>query len=269
MGYQLLSRLGRGGMADVFCARPDAGGSLVAVKVLRPDGSTQGFRREFELNAAVDPDVTAAPITYGWADAGPYLVTSYLPGYRSGTAALCPASPISELWEFGAALTGTLAAVHHRGIVHCDVKPANLLVCGTDVRLIDFGISRYVGEPGGDDGIVQCSRGWASPEQLHNKAATPAIDVFAWGCVLAFAAAGVHPFASGDDREWILRIETSLPDLAELPAGMEDLIRAALAHDPGDRPLARELTTLCHQRAERSRLTETMFMSTSHRGLTH
>ena len=240
-------------MADVFSAVPEAGGALVAVKILRADGAVQSCRREFELADAVDRDVTAEPITYGRAAAGPYLVTSYLPGYRSGTAALSPATPVSDLWGFGAALAGVLAAVHRRGIVHCDVKPSNLLIRGTDVRLIDFGISRYAGEAGGDDGIVQCSRGWAAPEQLRNQPATPALDVFAWGCVLAIVSTGIHPFASGDDLEWILRIESALPDLADLPAGMEDVIRAALAHHPGDRPHASELAALCHQQAQRTR----------------
>ncbi len=134
------------------------------------------------------------------------------------------------------------------------MKPSNLLVRGTDVRLIDFGISRYAGESGGDDGIVQCSRGWAAPEQLRNQPATPALDVFAWGCVLAIVSTGIHPFASDDDLEWILRIESALPDLTGLPAGMEDVIRAALAHHPGGRPHASELTAWCHQEAQRTRL---------------
>jgi hypothetical protein len=75
-------------MADVFSALPVAGGARVAVKILRADSAVQSCRREFELADAVDRDVTAGPITYGRAAAGAYLVTSYLPGYRSGTAAL-------------------------------------------------------------------------------------------------------------------------------------------------------------------------------------
>jgi serine/threonine protein kinase len=113
--------------------------------------------------------------------------------------------PAGRLWRFGAALAGTLAAVHPRGVVHCDVKPSNLLVSGDDVRIIDFGIARYVGERY-DGGVVRCSRGWAAPEQLRTVPATPAVDVFAWGCLLAHLASDVHPFASRSEQEWVLRV---------------------------------------------------------------
>jgi len=129
--------------------------------------------------------------------------------------------------------------------VHCDVKPSNLLVRGPDVRLIDFGIARFVGQRCGCDGLVECSRGWAAPEQLRAAPATPAVDVFAWGCLLAYLAGGVHPFASGSDKEWILRVLSAEPDLSGVPEGLHEVIRATLARNPLDRPSARELATIC------------------------
>jgi hypothetical protein len=131
--------------------------------------------------------------------------------------------------------------------VHCDVKPSNLLVRDDDVRIIDFDIARYAGEIGGG-GIVECSRGRAAPEQLWTTAVTPAVDVFAWGCLLAQLASGVHPYASRSEQEWILRLHSAQPDLFGLPSGLDDLIRAALARDPHDRPTARELTAICRDR---------------------
>ena len=251
-GYRLTGRLGRGGMADVFAARPAAGGPVVAVKILRVGGVVQSCRREFELASAVDADSTAAPIEYGVAAVGAYLVTAYLPGFRSGAAEVNPATPIGQLWQFAAAFADVLAAVHSRGVVHCDVKPSNLLVHGSDVRLIDFGISRYAGERGEDDGLVRCSRGWAAPEQLRNEPATPAVDVFAWACVLALLSTGVHPFASDDELEWILRLESARPDLVGLPAGMEEIIRAALAKDPNQRPDPGDLAAFCRRKGRRA-----------------
>jgi hypothetical protein len=71
------------------------------------------------------------------------------------------------------------------------------------------------------------------------------VDVFAWGCLLAYLAGGVHPFASRSAQEWILRVQSAEPDLSGVPAGMYDVIRATLARNPLDRPSAPELATFC------------------------
>ncbi|WP_433789420.1 serine/threonine-protein kinase [Actinoplanes sp. CA-252034] len=234
-------------MADVYLADAPTG-RPVAVKVLRAGAGAAGAcRREYRLASAMDADCTAPALGYGSSAVGAYLVSAYLPGYRCATTLAGEPTPTRQLWRFGAALARTLAGVHARGVVHCDVKPSNLLVRGDDVRIIDFGIARYIGEQGGG-GVVECSRGWAAPEQLWTTAATPAVDVFAWGCLLAQLANGVHPFASRSDQEWILRLQSAQPDLFGLPPGLDDLIRVALARDPQDRPTARELTEICRDR---------------------
>jgi serine/threonine protein kinase len=246
-GYRLVSRLGSGGMAEVYLAVAPAG-RPVAVKVLRADpGTAVACRREYRLASAMDAACTAPALAYGTSAARAYLVTAYLPGYRCATTLAGEPTGTRRLWRFGSALARTLAAVHARGVVHCDVKPSNLLVREDDVRIIDFGIARYVGEFGGGE-TVECSRGWAAPEQLWTTAATPAVDVFAWGCLLAQLASGVHPYASRSEQEWILRLQSAQPDLFGLPPGLDEVIRAALARDPADRPTARELTVICRDR---------------------
>jgi len=244
-GYRLVARLGEGGMADVFYAAAPTG-RPVAVKILRPGGAgPEACLREFRLVSAMDAECTARALGHGVSTAGAYLVTAYLAGYRCGTTLEGRASPAGQLWTLGLALARVLAVVHARGVVHCDVKPSNLLVRGPDVRLIDFGIARFVGQRCGCDGLVECSRGWAAPEQLRAAPATPAVDVFAWGCLLAYLAGGVHPFASGSDKEWILRVLSAEPDLSGVPEGLHEVIRATLARNPLDRPSARELATIC------------------------
>ena len=244
-GYRLLSRIGTGGTAAVFLASPLAGGPPVAVKILRRGGVIASCRREFLIASAVDVACTAAPISHGVAAAGPYLVTAYLPDHRCGTEMMGTAMPIASLFAFGAALAGALASMHAGGIVHCDVKPSNLLVGDDDVRVIDFGISQYIGEDTVQDGMVNCSRGWAAPEQLRGLPLTPSADVFAWGSVLAYLSTGFHPFAGRHDVEWILRVGSGHPNLSGLHPGIEAAVRAALAHDPADRPSARELVAIC------------------------
>jgi serine/threonine protein kinase len=247
-GYRLMSRLGVGGMADVFYAVSPAG-RPVAVKLLRAaDGANEACQREYRLAHAVDADCTATALGHGISTAGAYLVTAYLPGYRCGTTLLNGSTPAGPLWTLGSALARALAAVHANGIVHCDVKPSNLLVRGHDVRVIDFGIAQYIGEPCANGGMVHCTRGWAAPEQVRTAPATPAIDIFAWGCLLAWLASGVHPFASRSQQEWILRVQTSEPDLFGLPPDLDDLIRSTLARNPKDRPTAHELATICQAR---------------------
>jgi serine/threonine protein kinase len=92
---------------------------------------------------------------------------------------------------------------------------------------------------------VQCSPGWAAPEQLRSAPATPAVDVFAWGCVLAYLAGGVHPFGGNDEQEWFRRLESAEPDLAGLPRDLHDVVGWSLAHDSRQRPSAAELTMIC------------------------
>ena len=243
-GFQLVFRLGTGGMADVYYAvAPN--GQPVALKLLRSaDGSRKACRREYRLARAVDADCTAPALGYGMSAVGAYLVTAYLPGYLCGTTLLGTPPPTRLLWTLGAVLARVLGAIHAKGIVHCDVKPSNLLVRADRVRVIDFGIARYVGERY-VGGIVQYTRGWAAPEQLRAAPATPAVDVFAWGCLLAHLATGLHPFAGQNEREWILRIQATEPDLFGLPTDLEELIRWTLARDPRDRPSTLQLATIC------------------------
>jgi serine/threonine protein kinase len=237
-------------MADVFYAVTPTG-RPVAVKLLRTaTDAGEACQREYRLAHAVDADCSTPALDHGVSTAGAYLVTTYLPGYRCGSTLLGGSTPVGPLWTLGSALARVLAAIHTKGIVHCDVKPSNLLVHGHDVRVIDFGSARYVGEPCADDGIVHCTRGWTAPEQLRPAPATPAIDVFAWGCLLAHLASGVHPFASRSEQEWILRIQAAEPDLFGLPPDLEDPIRWTLARNPRDRPNAHELATICNARGD-------------------
>jgi serine/threonine protein kinase len=235
-------------MADVYYAVAPTG-RPVALKLLRAGAGVPGTcQQEYRLASAVNPRCTAPVLGHGKSSAGAYLVTAYLRGYRSGTTLVGAPVPTDRLWAFGAALARVLAAIHARGVVHCDVKPSNLLIHGEDVRLIDFGIARYVGQRCGGDGTVECSRGWAAPEQLRAAPATPAVDIFAWGCLLAYLAGGVHPFASQGEEEWILRVQSAEPDLVGVPAGLHEVIRQSLARDPKERPTGRDLAAICRPR---------------------
>jgi serine/threonine protein kinase len=193
----------------------------------------------------VEASCTAPPLDYGMSAAGPYLVMTYLRGYHSDPTVVVRSPHAGGLWAFGLEVARILASIHASGIVHCDVKPANLLIRGDDVRLIDFGISHHVGEYFGADGNVRCTRGWAAPEQLRLTAATPAVDIFGWGCLLAHLAGGSHPFAGRNDEEWLMRIRAAEPDLFGVPADLAEVLRWTLVRDPSGRPTAGDLVDIC------------------------
>lgn len=249
-GYVLTGRLGQGGEAVVYRGRSRRTGP-VAVKVLRTGGATAGrpgrCEREFDLARHVDQRFVMPPIEAGTSGAGPYLVSTYRPEYRP----LAGHGPLGaqRLWQLAYASALAIAAVHACGVIHCDIKPANLLAFDGDVRLIDFGIARLADNQPRTSDLVHCSRGWSAPEQLSAAPLTPAVDVFGWGCVMGYLAAGVTPFASATFDEWALRVRSAEADLSGLPDGLTSLVHLALRRDPARRPSAAYLAAACRPAA--------------------
>ena len=122
----------------------------------------------------------------------------------SASTGRCPSPP---LWPLLAGLTEALAAIHACGVVHRDLKPANVLLATDGPRVIDFGISRATdGTVLTATGVVFGTPGYMSPEQAEGKAAGPASDMFALGCVIAYAATGAGPFGTGTAAAVLYRV---------------------------------------------------------------
>lgn len=225
----------------------DGHGRLVAVKVVRAahtrrEGFAERFRAEVASARRVSSFCTSRVLDDGVAaDGRPYLVTEYIPGVslderirRSGR--LDPA----DLHGMAFGVAAALAAIHAAGVVHLDLKPANVILSPSGPRVIDFGVARALDDPA-DDAELVGTPGWWAPEQVSGGEVTPAADVFAWGCLVAYAGSGQHPFGEGDPETMAERVRHGEPALGPLPPPLDRLVRQAMRRDPALRPTAREL----------------------------
>ncbi len=236
-------------MGTVFLARAPAG-RFVALKVVKSEFANQeGFAARFhaEVDNArrVASFCTAQVLDNGNSDDGrPFMVTEFIAG-----------TPLSEqIAKFGALESGplhgvalgvaaALAAIHVAELVHRDLKPANVILSLSGPRVIDFGIARALDRDTGFtlSGELLGSPGWWAPEQVRGEQVTPAADIFAWGCLVAYAGTGRHPFGRGDVITLATRVLNSPPDIGRLPAPLDQLVRRATAMDPAQRPSAQDL----------------------------
>ena len=246
-GHRLVGRLGAGGMGVVYLARSPHG-AWVALKVIREEyaedpGFLARFRRETELASRLSSRWTV-PVLTADADArSPWLATAYVPGLPLSEAlALRGPWPSAQVRALGAALAAALDDVHLAGLVHRDVKPANVLLAADGPRLIDFGIARAVGATAlTTDGSVIGSPGYLSPEQARGTAVGAPSDVFSLGCVLAHTATGRPPFGTGGAAAVLYRTVNEEPDLTGLPRELDGTLRACLAKESSARPTVAQL----------------------------
>ncbi|WP_329242174.1 bifunctional serine/threonine-protein kinase/ABC transporter substrate-binding protein [Streptomyces sp. NBC_01478] len=246
-GHRLAGRLGAGGMGVVYLARSPHG-AWCALKVIRAEyADDPGFRARFRREAELASRLTSrwtVPVVAADADArSPWLATAYVPGPSLAEAvALRGPWPEAQLRSLGAVLAEALDGVHAAGLVHRDVKPANVLLAADGPRLIDFGIARAVGATAlTTDGSVVGSPGYLSPEQARGHSVGPPSDVFSLGCVLAHTATGRPPFGTGGAAAVLYRTVGQEPDLDGIPESLGRTVRRCLAKEPDQRPSAREL----------------------------
>ncbi|WP_204042082.1 serine/threonine-protein kinase, partial [Acrocarpospora phusangensis] len=247
--YRLLGRLGEGGMGTVYLAVAPTG-RLVAVKVVKAqftmdEDFAARFHGEVENARRVASFCTAQVLDNGNTEVGqPYMVTEYIAGIPlSRQIAQFGALDPGPLHGVALGVAAALAAIHVAGLVHRDLKPANVILSMSGPRVIDFGIARALDATHGftQSGELLGSPGWWAPEQVRGEEISPWTDIFAWGCLVAYAGSGRHPYGRGDAVTLAARVLGGRPDLGALPAPLNELARRATDPDPFQRPTAQDL----------------------------
>jgi protein kinase-like protein len=243
--YQILRRLGAGGMGTVFLGRA-GDGSQVAVKVLRPElAGDPSFLRMFRHEVAAARRVvgfcTARVLDADISGPLPYLVTEYVEGVRLDRAiAASGRLSATDLEGLAVGMAAALTAIHGAGVVHRDLKPSNVLLSYFGPKVIDFGIARALDASASTaTGKLMGSPGWMAPEQFAQRPVTTAVDIFVWGSLVAYAGTGRRPFGQGTVVEIVHRIRHEPPDLEGLEGRLRALVEGCMVKQPEQRPSAK------------------------------
>jgi serine/threonine protein kinase len=246
--YRLGTLLGRGGMSDVFRATDEVFGTEVAIKIVRSPDAEYARRSALEAQALrrfQHPGLVALLET-GVSGDMTYLVMEFVNGESLATMIRRGHLSTGETADIGATLAGALAYVHAQGVVHRDVKPANILVdVEGHARLADFGIARLVDTSSVTlAGTMLGTATYMAPEQIEDHAVGPSADVWALGIVLLESLTGERVYV-GTPSEVIARRLAGPVTLPEgLPVPWRLLFSGMLALEPDNRLSASEVQAM-------------------------
>ncbi|WP_225800393.1 PQQ-binding-like beta-propeller repeat protein [Streptomyces sp. NK15101] len=246
--FEVLGRLGAGGMGLVYLAR-SASGRRVAIKTVRTElAEDQLFRvrftREVEAARAVSGFYTAAVVDADPRAAVPWLATAYVPAPSlEEIVNECGPLPAQAVRWLAAGVAEALQSIHGAGLVHRDLKPSNVLVVEDGPRVIDFGIASGVSNTRLTmTNVAVGTPAYMSPEQARDsRSVTGASDVFSLGSMLVFAATGHAPFHGANPVETVFMLLREGPDLEGLPEELRPLIESCMQMDVTRRPTPADL----------------------------
>ncbi|MFF4789090.1 PQQ-binding-like beta-propeller repeat protein [Streptomyces sp. NPDC001276] len=246
--FEVLGRLGAGGMGLVYLAR-SASGRRVAIKTVRTElAEDQLFRvrftREVEAARAVSGFYTAAVVDADPRAAVPWLATAYVPAPSlEEIVTECGPLPAQAVRWLAAGVAEALQSIHGAGLVHRDLKPSNVLVVEDGPRVIDFGIASGVSNTRLTmTNVAVGTPAYMSPEQAKDsRSVTGASDVFSLGSMLVFAATGHPPFHGANPVETVFMLLREGPDLEGLPDELRPLIESCMQMEATGRPKPADL----------------------------
>jgi serine/threonine-protein kinase len=249
-GYRIESVAGQGGMGVVYRATQLALGRPVALKLIAAELANdvsfrQRFQRESQIAASIDHPNVIPVYEAGEADGSLFLAMRYVDGTDLAALAgqegrLDPARAVRIV----AQVASGLDAAHRRGLVHRDVKPANVLLAAEDehVYLTDFGLTKRTTSAAAltRTGMFVGTLDYCAPEQIRGEPADGRADVYALGCVLFRCLAGEAPYERDSDvAKMYAHLNDPVPSVTaiapEVPAALDEVVAHALAKEPGQR----------------------------------
>jgi HD-like signal output (HDOD) protein len=257
-GYEVTRLIGHGAMGAVFEAVDLRLERPVAIKVLLPHlaeepAARSRFLREGRAIAAVAHDNVVGVHGVGEAGGVPYIVMEYVAGRGVEAWLLEAPLPLPDVLRIGLDVASGLAAAHTRGLVHRDVKPANLLFdrAANRVKIVDFGLAQVgAKDPHERGGELVGTPYYMSPEQAEGRGVDSRSDLFSLGAVLYLACTGIRPFEAATVAGVLRAVrEHAPPPLRSLnpavPAWLEEVVAGLLNKDPACRfPRAEEMKRL-------------------------
>lgn len=246
--FELIQIAGSGGMGTVYRAQDRYSGETVALKLLdayaRHRDDVERFTREATLLSSLRHPGIVAYVAHGQSvDGQCYLAMEWLAGQDLSQRLRQGALPYRECIRLLEQVAEALAAAHKHGVVHRDIKPANLFLVGGElnqVKVLDFGIARQFGQSNlmTRTGMLIGTPEYMSPEQARGqRELTPAVDIFALGCVLYECLVGQSPFHADHVAAVLARILFEAPPPLQelypgLPLPLHELMARMLAKDP-------------------------------------
>ena len=205
--WTVIRKIGAGGMGEVYLAErlgedDPSCKQLAAIKLIKSSADIDRLRKRFKAERRIvaglnHPSIARLLESGVLEDGTPYFALDYVEGQPIDQ--YCKRVDVEKRLHILYEVCEAVAYAHKNLIVHCDLKPSNILVSSDGIpHLLDFGIARLLAEPGEDGYHTQtlwpCSPRYSSPEQIRNEAITTATDIFALGIILCELVSGVHPF---------------------------------------------------------------------------